>query len=103
MLFSHPSVEAITWWDFTDRDAWQRAPAGFLREDLSPKPAYEKLVGLVKEKWWTDAKGSTDGEGKYQFRGFLGDFTIQVRNAEGGSVERKVTLSKAGKKPFITN
>ena len=30
MLFSHPAVTAITWWDFADRNAWQSAPAGFL-------------------------------------------------------------------------
>ena len=49
MIFSHPAVEAITWWDFSDRGAWQRAPAGFLRDDLSPKPAYERLQQPVKE------------------------------------------------------
>ena len=25
MLFSHPAVEAITWWDFSDWHAWQVA------------------------------------------------------------------------------
>ncbi|MCD6507549.1 hypothetical protein J7M22_13115 [Candidatus Poribacteria bacterium] len=50
MLFSHPSVEAITWWDFSDRGAWQGTAAGFLRKDMSPKPAYERLTELVKGK-----------------------------------------------------
>jgi GH35 family endo-1,4-beta-xylanase len=53
MLFSHPAVQAITWWDFSDRGAWQRAPAGFVRADMSPKPAYERLQMLVKDRWWT--------------------------------------------------
>ena len=35
VLFSHPAVEAITWWDFTDQDAWQQAPAGLVRSDMS--------------------------------------------------------------------
>ncbi|HCO97007.1 MAG TPA: hypothetical protein DIU00_24220, partial [Phycisphaerales bacterium] len=43
VLFSHPAVEAITWWDFTDQNAWQRAPAGLVREDMTPKPAYNEL------------------------------------------------------------
>ncbi|MCH5374037.1 MAG: endo-1,4-beta-xylanase [Planctomycetes bacterium] len=47
MLVSHPAVEAITWWDFSDLHAWQDAPAGFLRKDMSPKPAYEKLRELI--------------------------------------------------------
>jgi hypothetical protein len=85
---------AITWWDFADRGAWQGAPAGFLRKDLSPKPAYEKLVHLLKEKWWTNAVGATNAEGRFEFRGFLGDFSIRVRTADGRAVERAVTLDK---------
>ena len=64
MLYSHPAVEAITWWDFSDRAAWQRAPAGFLRRDMSPKPAYEALHRLVKDKWWTRTTVRTDDQGK---------------------------------------
>ena len=53
MLFSHPAVEAITWWDFADYHAWKRAPAGLLRKDMTPKPAYHALYDLIKRKWWT--------------------------------------------------
>src|SRR5207245_10505307 len=52
-LFSHPAVSAITWWDFSDLGAWQRAPAGWLRKDMSPKPVYERLLSLIKGAWWT--------------------------------------------------
>src|SRR5690606_3235023 len=38
-LLAHPLVESITWWDISD-GAWLNAPAGLLRRDLSPKPAY---------------------------------------------------------------
>ena len=51
LLFSHPAVEAITWWDFTDQGAWQGAPAGFLRKDMTPKPMYHELKKLIKGKW----------------------------------------------------
>ena len=33
LLFSHPAVEAITWWDFSDQRAWMGAPAGLLPAD----------------------------------------------------------------------
>ena len=33
ILFSHPAVQAITWWDFSDQGAWQGAPAGFVRAE----------------------------------------------------------------------
>ncbi len=87
MLFSHPAVEAITWWDFSDRGAWQRAPAGFLRADMSPKPAYDELVKLIKGKWWTRTEGTTDPQGRVAFRGFSGDYRVRV-TVEGRTVER---------------
>jgi GH35 family endo-1,4-beta-xylanase len=42
-LMAHPLVKAITWWDFSDYHAWQGAPAGLLRRDMSPKPLYAWL------------------------------------------------------------
>ena len=95
MLFSHPAVEAITWWDFSDYHAWQGAPAGFLRKDMSPKPAYEELKKLVKDTWWTEEKTTTNGKGKAEVRGFLGDYTVSVRS--NGKWHRKyVELEKDG-------
>jgi len=79
ILFSHPAVEAITWWDFTDQNAWQRAPAGLVREDMTPKPAYEELESLIKGKWWTEVATTTDAEGTARFRGFLGEYKISAQ------------------------
>jgi len=58
LLFSHPAVQAITWWDFSDDGAWMGAPAGWLRKDMSPKPVYERMLALIKGEWWTKAKAS---------------------------------------------
>lgn len=91
MLFSHPAVEAITWWDFSDRGAWQRAPAGFLRADMSPKPAYHELMKLIKGKWWTRVEGTTDPQGHFSFRGFSGDYRVQVL-VEGRTTEFELHL-----------
>lgn len=87
LLFSHPSVEAITWWDFSDRRAWQGAAAGLLRKDMSPKPAYERLMGLIKGRWWTEAEGRTDSDGEFRLRGFYGKYRVELRTPQG---ERKV-------------
>jgi len=78
VLFSHPAVHAITWWDFSDQRAWQGAPAGLLREDMSPKPSYDALFALIREQWWTEVDTRTDGEGRVAFRGFLGDYRVEV-------------------------
>ena len=84
VLFSHPAVEAITWWDFTDQGAWQRAPAGLVRSDMSPKPAYEQLHGLIKGKWWTKVETATGPGGSANFEGFLGQYEIEAKPATGG-------------------
>ena len=79
VLFSHPAVEAITWWDFTDQGAWQRAPAGFVRADMTPKPAYERLNSLIKGKWWTQTETNLTASGRGRFRGFFGQYKITAR------------------------
>lgn len=96
MLFSHPAVEALTWWDFSDYHAWQGAPAGFLRADMSPKPAYERLLALIKGKWWTKADLTTQPDGTVRFRGFLGDYRVTVTASSGASVASQFTLTKSG-------
>lgn len=82
ILFSHPSVEAITWWDFTDQGAWRGAPSGFLRSDMTPKSAYHALKGLIKGKWWTTTRAEVDGDGGLTFRGFYGDYRVQARHSD---------------------
>jgi GH35 family endo-1,4-beta-xylanase len=81
ILFSHPAVQAITWWDFTDQGAWQGAPAGFVRADMTPKPAYEQLLKLVKGKWWTKVETTVEQPGKVNFQGFFGQYEIIVNVA----------------------
>ncbi len=76
VLFSHPAVEAITWWDFSDARAWQQAPAGLLRADMSPKPAYEALRRLIRDRWWTRASAVVGPDGRAGFRGFFGDYRV---------------------------
>ncbi len=94
MLFSHPSVEAITWWDFADRNAWQRAPAGLLGQDLKPKPAYTALQGLIKDQWWTCQSLTTDPDGRAAFRGFHGEYQVVVQPPSGGALVVTQTLRK---------
>ncbi len=48
ILLSHPSVEAITQWDFGD-GAWLGAPSGCIRKDGSTKPSYDVLKKIRGE------------------------------------------------------
>ncbi|MBP8912697.1 MAG: endo-1,4-beta-xylanase [Phycisphaerae bacterium] len=99
VLFSHPAVAAITWWDFSDQDAWQQAPAGLVRSDMSPKPAYERLYELIKGKWWTRVETQTDADASILFEGFLGDYTVETRRA-GRPLTGSFVLDKAPGTPL---
>jgi endo-1,4-beta-xylanase len=81
VLFSHPAVQAITWWDLTDQHAWQGAPAGLLRDDMSPKPAYDALLKLIKGKWWTRTQARVGSDGEVRFRGFFGEYRVEAQSA----------------------
>ncbi len=85
-LLSHPSVQAISWWDLSD-GGWLKAPAGLLRKDHSPKPAYEALLRLVKGEWWlAPVEMRTDAAGRFSLTGFLGEYELSHK-------DRKVSLT----------
>jgi len=84
LLFSHPSVEAISWWDLSDRYAWMGAPGGLLRDDFSPKPAYFVVRDLVKKGWHTSVNQPTDVASKIRMRGFYGEYAVALES--GGRI-----------------
>ncbi len=83
LLFSHPAVDAVTWWDFSDREAWQGAPAGLLRKDMSPKPLADWLRRAFHEKWTTRSVARADNDGVVTFRGFYGTYAVRVETDSG--------------------
>jgi GH35 family endo-1,4-beta-xylanase len=83
MLFSHPAVEAITWWDFSDNGAWMNAPAGLIRNDMTPKPAYNILKKLIKEDWTTNETLTTGVTGEATGNAFRGEYRFTVTLADG--------------------
>ncbi len=84
LLYSHPAVAAVTWWDFSDQNAWQGAPAGFIRDDMSPKPAYTALRQLVKGDWWTGTKRlTTDAAGQVRVQLGLGEYLVSAGRSSG--------------------
>jgi endo-1,4-beta-xylanase len=91
-LLSHPSVQAITWWDFSD-GSWLNAPSGLLRKDFSCKPAYDELMKLVKGEWWlSPTRMTTDTNGRLSFNGFLGDYEVTL-----GSKKAAFSIKEKGK------
>jgi hypothetical protein len=99
LLFSHPAVAGITWWNPVDGD-WDTLPGGLIRSDLSPKPAYLRLLSLIKGHWWTDERLTTDLNGEVTVRAFHGEYRIAV-GTEAESRERKVFV-RPGQVQHIT-
>jgi endo-1,4-beta-xylanase len=83
LLFSHPSVEAITWWNMSDAHAWMQAPAGLLNKDMTPKPAYNVLKKLITKDWRTETNITTNADGQATFRGFHGRYKLTVTTPTG--------------------
>jgi endo-1,4-beta-xylanase len=100
LLFSHPAVEAITWWDFMD-GGWQGAPAGLVRAALSPKPVYERLMELIRGQWWTHAETVAGADGVARFRGFQGRYRVTV-TAGGRSATQEMELPRGGGEAVVT-
>jgi endo-1,4-beta-xylanase len=82
ILYSHPAVEAITWWDIVDGQ-WLRSPAGMLRPDLSTKPSFETLRRLIKQEWTAPAQTlATDAEGRLRFAGSPGEYAVSANGRQ---------------------
>jgi len=89
LLFSHPLVESITWWDAVD-GAWLNAPGGLLRRDGSGKPAYDELLKLVKGEWWlSPTELVTDERGELRFTGCSGEYAVMVAGKRAGFTVEK--------------
>lgn len=104
LLFSHPSVEAVTFWDFSDMFSWQGAPAGLIRKDLTPKPLYNWLMDAFHKHWTTDTDVRTDDNGHAKVRAFFGDYEARAKIgsrelsadftfSRKGSRQQKIVLS----------
>lgn len=95
-LVGHPSVEAITYWGITDRDAWLGAPIGLVRTDGSPKPAYDALRRLVKGDWWVAPTSvRTDAAGRFRLLGFAGEYSMSTDDASAHSAPLRLAAGTA--------
>lgn len=82
LAFGHPAVASFNFWGFSDRAVWLKK-GGLVDENYHPKPAYEIVDSLVNREWHTSLAGRTDGQGKLSFRGFHGDYRVEVTTADG--------------------
>lgn len=102
LWFSHPKVEAITWWNMVDEtavpgeDKWK---GGLLRRDFSVKPSFTTLDKLINVEWKTRLNGKSAGP-ELDFRGFYGTYKIKIKKGRK-VVEKEITVSKKGNNHFV--
>jgi hypothetical protein len=51
---------------------------GLLRFDMTPKPAYLMLDNLINKKFHTEFDTLLDENGMFEFRGFYGNYQLQI-------------------------
>ena len=77
VLFSHPAVEALSWFDFAD-GYWLNAPSGLVSKTLDKKPVYNTLHNLIKKEWFSNEDEVTGSEGWCRSRLFTGNYDITI-------------------------
>jgi hypothetical protein len=120
VAFSHPAMEAINYWDLAaslDRASAVRGmggrpggpmaggmslsgtgKAGMLDTDAdaTPRPLYNRLKTLIRDKWMTRLSGQVGGDASVDFRGFHGDYEIAVRTPDGRNLKGRFTVTPGG-------
>ncbi|MBE7052676.1 MAG: hypothetical protein E7391_00170 [Ruminococcaceae bacterium] len=76
-MFSHEAVEGIFMWGFYDGAHWLKN-APIYDRNWNLKLSGEQFIDLFYNKFWTRESGKTNTEGKYNLRGFYGDYEITV-------------------------
>ncbi len=96
LWFSTPAMAGVTWWNLADGTAYQNENAalgGLLDKDMNPKPAFEALDQLINHQWKTNLTAKTDAQGRAQFRGFYGQYAVEV-TAAGTAQDFQVHVAK---------
>ncbi|MGO9566989.1 MAG: endo-1,4-beta-xylanase [Desulfomonilaceae bacterium] len=100
VAFSNEACRGIVIWGFWENRIYKPS-AELYRSDWSLKPAGAMWRDLVFRQWWTDVHGSTDRNGVYKQRGFLGQYEITATMNER-SVAVNAVLPKEGAAVKIT-
>jgi endo-1,4-beta-xylanase len=96
IAFSHPAVEGILMWGFWADRHWRGADAAIVDSDWTVNAAGQRYQALRRE-WTTSADGQTDNDGRFNLRGFQGEYEITVDAGTGpGGVAQLVLDPGAG-------
>jgi len=83
IFFSKPSNLGLVWWNTVEPSPFV-FNGGLVMEDGTPKKSYHTLQRLI-QGWTTSGEGMTDTSGTVTFRGFGGDYEIEIEDPANGA------------------
>ena len=107
--FSHPNMEAIVYWNLAEgylgpiadmAVGENRFYGGFTRFDFSKKPAYDVLYDLIHKQWHTCVQAETGNTNEMQFRGFYGNYDLEI-TVNGKTVHKNISTDKKRNNHFM--
>ena len=115
IMFSHPAMEAIIYWNLVDGYAYSKTYSGrdsigkfedgenvyrggLLRFDMSEKPAFKVIKDLFHKEWHSEETVSSKNN-VAETRVFYGDYTMTVHR-DGKSYTKDITVSRDGHNIF---
>jgi endo-1,4-beta-xylanase len=99
LAFSSPHVNSFLMWGFWEGRHWLPNAALF-RKNWSLKPNGQAFKELLFKRWWTNANGRSNANGRYTTRGFLGDYKIMVKLGSK-TVTQNIKLAKTSDEVVI--
>ncbi len=118
VFFSHPYMEAIIYWNMIDGYTHVWDPkliegsqgnmtigeniyyAGLMNFDLTRKKACEVIKNLFTKKWHTETQCHTSENGEAEFRGFYGDYVLEIEY-NGGVITKEISLNSDKDNSFV--
>jgi hypothetical protein len=93
LFFSKPSNMGLVWWNTLEPSSFIYQ-GGLIREDGTPKKAFYALQNLI-DSWTTTGEGTTNANGALSFRGFGGNYEVEIVNpANGESMVTQVHITE---------
>jgi GH35 family endo-1,4-beta-xylanase len=91
LAYSHPAVEAINLFGL-GHNTWMRG-SGLFNEDNQPTPAFHALKELISETFRTRVEGQLALDGAAEFRGFHGEYRLELTLPGGETVTTTFRLT----------
>ncbi|XP_074556985.1 endo-1,4-beta-xylanase 1-like [Curcuma longa] len=89
---AHPAVEGVMLWGFWEMLMW-REKAHLVNADGEVNEAGRRMQ-MLKEEWLSRARGTVDDQGEFRFRGFHGDYTLEIVTPAAKKLSQAFTVDK---------